>query len=305
MTKHYHSNGKLLISGEYVVLDGALSLALPTKFGQSLRILATKGKYIRWTGISHQGKIWFEAEIDINSLHISNSTDEKTAKTLANILSAAKKLNPEFLSNTAGIEVTTTLDFPQDWGLGSSSTLINNIASWAEVDAFQLLFDSFSGSGYDIACAQSNGALTYQLHKNHPTVTPVDFKSGFSNSLFFVHLNKKQNSREGIARYRDHTNTRKKEQAIKNISGITEAMLKTKSLSDFEKLINQHEDIIASIIGLPKVKDLHFSDFNGSIKSLGAWGGDFILATGERAYIHSYFMGKGYNTILSYHEMIL
>ena len=30
-----------------------------------------------------------------------------------------------------------------------------------------------------------------------------------------------------------------------------------------------------------KIDEL-FSDFNGSIKSLGAWGGDFILATGNQ-----------------------
>ena len=35
-TQTFYSNGKLLITGEYVVLDGAKALALPTKFGQSL-----------------------------------------------------------------------------------------------------------------------------------------------------------------------------------------------------------------------------------------------------------------------------
>jgi len=30
----FYSNGKLLITGEYLVLDGAKALALPTKYGQ-------------------------------------------------------------------------------------------------------------------------------------------------------------------------------------------------------------------------------------------------------------------------------
>ena len=34
-----------------------------------------------------------------------------------------------------GFKVTTKLDFPKNWGLGTSSTLINNIAQWAQVDA--------------------------------------------------------------------------------------------------------------------------------------------------------------------------
>ncbi|MEQ3661167.1 MAG: GHMP kinase, partial [Flavobacterium sp.] len=38
MKQTYYSNGKLLLTGEYVVLDGAKALAVPTKFGQSLSI---------------------------------------------------------------------------------------------------------------------------------------------------------------------------------------------------------------------------------------------------------------------------
>ena len=34
----FYSNGKLLITGEYFVLNGALSLALPTVYGQHLEI---------------------------------------------------------------------------------------------------------------------------------------------------------------------------------------------------------------------------------------------------------------------------
>ena len=36
MKKEFYSNGKLLITGEYLVLDGAKAFALPTKFGQNL-----------------------------------------------------------------------------------------------------------------------------------------------------------------------------------------------------------------------------------------------------------------------------
>jgi hypothetical protein len=36
MKKKFYSNGKLLITGEYLVLDGAKAFALPTKKGQNL-----------------------------------------------------------------------------------------------------------------------------------------------------------------------------------------------------------------------------------------------------------------------------
>jgi len=34
----FYSHGKLLLTAEYVILDGAKALALPTKFGQEMEI---------------------------------------------------------------------------------------------------------------------------------------------------------------------------------------------------------------------------------------------------------------------------
>ena len=39
--QYFFGHGKILLSGEYLVLDGALSLALPTKVGQSLSVQYT------------------------------------------------------------------------------------------------------------------------------------------------------------------------------------------------------------------------------------------------------------------------
>ncbi|MFT6748973.1 MAG: hypothetical protein ACJAQ1_000901, partial [Flavobacterium sp.] len=39
-------------------------------------------------------------------------------------------------------------------------------------------------------------------------------------------------------------------------------------------------------------------------KSLGAWGGDFVMIISENNP-KSYFKAKGYETILTYNEMIL
>ena len=78
-------------------------------------------------------------------------------------------------------------------------------------------------------------------------------------------------------------------------------------LDEFCYYIEVHENIVANVLNLPKVKDIYFSDFPGSIKSLGAWGGDFILvASDEDALtINKYFVDKAFPTILSYNEMIL
>jgi len=41
-----YSNGKLLLTGEYLVLEGATALAVPTKFGQDLKVEKIKEKSI-------------------------------------------------------------------------------------------------------------------------------------------------------------------------------------------------------------------------------------------------------------------
>ena len=81
-----------------------------------------------------------------------------------------------------------------------------------------------------------------------------------------------------------------------------ENMLKT-SLSDFEQLMNAHEEIISETINLPTIKKQLFSDYPNTIKSLGAWGGDFILASGDKNEM-DYFRKKGFETIIPFDEMI-
>ena len=38
----FYSNGKLLLTGEYLVIDGAKALAIPTQKGQSLSVKETE-----------------------------------------------------------------------------------------------------------------------------------------------------------------------------------------------------------------------------------------------------------------------
>lgn len=307
---HFYSNGKLLLTGEYLVLDGATSLAIPTKFGQDLIVEPIKEPQLIWGSFTSKGDCWFEAVFDLPKLRLANCTfnsdkegsAEFIAETLLEILEEARKMNPKFLDVTHGFVVKTALTFPRNWGLGTSSTLINSIASWAKVDAFKLLWNSFKGSGYDIACAQNNTPVFYQIKNKQPIVTKAIFNPSFKENLFFVHLNKKQDSKEGIAKFRESNINFDKE--IKRISEISEAFLQVQLIEDFNKLIVEHEQIISSIIKLTSVKERVFPDYFGEIKSLGAWGGDFVLVTGNKE-TPSYFLNKGFDTILTYSEMIL
>ncbi|AKA34633.1 GHMP kinase [Flagellimonas lutaonensis] len=295
-----YSHGKLLLTGEYAVLDGAKALAAPTKFGQYLRYKRASGPKVEWKSLDHRGHVWFEAIFDLGNFKIVSSSKADMAKVLQTILIEAKKLNMDFLVD-GGFEVETELTFPNDWGLGSSSTLINNIATWAKVDAHQLLQNTFGGSGYDIACAKAESAIVYQLVEGNPTTKEVGLDFPFSDMLFFVHLNQKQNSREAIASYR--TQKIDKHTLCKEVSRITEAILGVDSLQDFEGLLAEHEALLSKVLKMPPVKTRLFPDYFGEIKSLGAWGGDFVLATGNEK-TPEYFVSKGFETVITYKGMV-
>lgn len=300
MNNNFYSNGKLLLSGEYVVLDGAWALAFPTKFGQSLT-LKPGGKFIHWKSFDEQGNVWFEENFSTKTLRTS-AIGDAVPKSLSNLLQQARLLNPQFLEGEKGIEVETHLDFPRDWGLGSSSTLVNNIAQWAGVDPYQLLQKSFGGSGYDIAAAQNNGPILYRINEDgSPEVKKVEVNWDFTDSLFFIYLNQKQNSREGIKRY---SIQKKNEKAITRVSEMSRHLINCQTLSDFEDIITTHEQVISSVIDLPSTKEQLFKEYPHAIKSLGAWGGDFILAVGDKAEM-DFFKDKGYHIIIPFKEMVL
>lgn len=304
----FYSNGKLLLTAEYAVLDGAIALALPTKFGQGLTVKKTTAPNLVWNSFDENKTIWFKAEFDIQNLEIIKpDTDLQTTKTLQKILKEAVKLNTKknksgFLSTNNGIQISTNLTFPKNWGLGTSSTLINNIAKWAKIDAFELLNNSFGGSGYDIACAESNSPILYHLENTQPIIKSVDFNPPFKDKLYFVHLNTKQNSQEGIKKYRSLRSDMST--FTDEISKITNDFLNASDIISFESSMIEHENIIASTIKETPVQKSLFPDYFGQTKSLGAWGGDFILATGNEK-TPAYFKSKGFETVICYKDMIL
>jgi hypothetical protein len=73
------------------------------------------------------------------------------------------------------------------------------------------------------------------------------------------------------------------------------------------EILSSHEKIISSVIGIEPVQKRLFPDFDGSIKSLGAWGGDFIMAvsSSDRNYIKKYFNSKKLNIIFGYDEIAI
>lgn len=292
---HFFAHGKLLLTGEYAVLDGALAIALPTQYGQEMHITPSEREGIFFRSLTQKGIPWYEGQLFVGDTN-------PITQTLERILSQAQRMQPNFLTGQS-VHVETRLDFPREWGLGSSSTLISMIAQWAEVDPYELLWNSFGGSGYDIACARASSPILYQLTEGKAKVYPIYYNPPFATSLFFVYLNKKQNSREGIALYQGLKKNKKP--LVTQLSQLTEEIYRIHSLESFSELLSEHEAVLSSYLRLPTVKDSLFKDFSGTIKSLGAWGGDFVLAIGEESYIKEYFISKGMQTILPFAQMIL
>ncbi len=319
----YQAHGKFLLTGEYLVLKGALALATPLKFGQSLTVKTVSEPFLHWDAYKPDGP-WFSVTLNPKNLDIIDCDDQPKAEKLRQILRAIKHLNPNAFEGKS-LKFTTRLDFDPNWGLGSSSTLIANLARWAEVDPYELLKLTFGGSGYDIACATAEGPIYFQLSSTEsalrqaqgpkvvkpvetptPMVEPIDFNPPFSDHLYFIYQGQKQSSSKEVKAFLEKTNPIDLQKDIESVSEISRAAPKCETLDEFAMLMQCHERIITRCIGQEPVQK-RFPDFEGVLKSLGAWGGDFILAATDwtEDQVKDYFKRKGLEVIFGYKEMVL
>jgi mevalonate kinase len=314
----FQAHGKFLLTGEYLVLKGALALAMPLKFGQTLSVETCHSTSLQWDAHQPDGP-WFSVTLNPENLEIIDCNDQPKAEKLSQILKAVKQLNPATVKD--GLHFETRLDFDPNWGLGSSSTLIANLARWAKVNPYELLKLTFGGSGYDIACATTEGPIYYQLasldcfvprndakrqSETTQKVEPIDFNPPFADHLFFVYQGQKQSSSKEIKAFLKKTNPIDLQKDLEAVSEISRAVPKCQSLDEFAMLMQCHERIIARCIGQEPVQK-RFPDFEGVLKSLGAWGGDFILAATEwpESQVKEYFKRKGLDVVFGYKEMVI
>lgn len=305
--QYFYGHGKLLLSGEYFVLDGAEALALPTTVGQSMRV-KYRSSYqptLNWRSVDHTGKAWFESDYEFWHFKPIRAQDNQTQAFVRDVLLAVRMQNPHFLRDDMDVSVETKIEFPLEWGLGSSSTFIYNVAQWAYVSPFELLKKSIGGSGYDIACAQAMGPIRFQLKDGKPQWEASSFDPSFKDQIFFLYLGQKQNSEEEVKKF-SAQKIEGRESIARQVSELTQEMIKCDHLGTFNKIIAEHEDIVSRALSYEKVKTKHFSDYWGQVKSLGAWGGDFALVTSDRTpdETRTYFAEKGFSTLLPYNELI-
>lgn len=312
--KTFRANGKFLLTGEYLVLQGVTALALPLKYGQTLEVktLELANNMIHWDAFTPKG-LWFSAMLDKHDFSIRACDDLPKAERLQQIFKAIKSLNANILQEKNDYAFTTRLEFDTEWGLGSSSTLISILSQWANVNTYKILDMTMGGSGYDIACATASKPLTYRLENGNPVVHEIDFRPAFAENLYFVYQGHKQSSGREVKSFKERAKTHDFSKEIAEISKITEEIINLtsscddahKSFERFCQLIDNHENIISHCIGQEPLGK-HFADFPGTVKSLGAWGGDFFLAASNlpEKEIKSYFQKQGLDIVIRYNDIV-
>lgn len=281
-----------MLFGEYVVLNGSKCLAFPLKFGQTLAL--EPAEELLWESFAKEER-WFHVRLN-SDLEIIETNLQDVALILRDLLRIIQQERPELDFQQ---HFKAVANFNLGWGLGSSSTLISLLSQWSGVSTEILLKASFGGSGYDVACATAKQPIVYV---KGGTTEQVSLSPAITEKMLFVYLGNKQNSREEIKRYEKAEVTAAH---VEEMNTLIQKALETSDIEVFEEQLNKSEALIAPIIGHEKLKDRLFADYLHSIKSLGAWGGDFFLATvRDMEAAKTYFRNKGYTTLFPYNELI-
>jgi mevalonate kinase len=295
---NYRANGKFLLTGEYAITQGAKGLAVPTRFGQTLNYKPNnEDRSIKWIALDSSGNEWFKLEIDL-TLSVYESTDQGIAEVLLPQLKIVKTITS--LLDTPCI-ITTSLEFAREWGLGSSSTLASLLAQLSGANAMAEFRQMHKGSGYDIACATNDGPIIYHLDQGNPVVQKTTLPFEFLHDIGFIYTGHKQLTSESLKLVQSNPFSANQ---IEEINALTAAFVEAKTILELEKVIDEHENLISSHLGLEKIKDQIFEGYPGSIKSLGGWGGDFVLVT-RLAANKKLLRNLGFKTIFPFKTMVL
>lgn len=286
------ANGKLLLTSEYFVLDGAEALAVPTKFGQ--KMVVSDAEIFSWTSYNNKNEIWLKDSVS-NSKFKTESLNQ-----LFNFL------NTENVELIDTFHFDTYLDFPNEWGLGSSSTFVALISDFYNVNPYKLNKELFKGSGYDIACAFAKKPILFsKQYEFQPHIQEVEISESVKPYLYFLYLGKKQNSREGIEHYRSIKND--KNTTIERLNNLTSEIVKSSDYMEWIRLMSDHEELISSTLKLDKISNAMLNGLPYFTKSLGSWGGDFVLLISdeEEKTIRKNIEKIGLNTLFNYNDLIL
>jgi len=270
--KEFYAHGKLLLTGEYAITQGATGLAVPTTLGQKMYVRSFDSPNIHWQAYTVQGDCWLDVLLS-SQLEIVKTDQPKEAQHLVKQLQIVAANSNKL---TGGLHFETHLEFDRSWGLGSSSTFTSLLAQFANLDPLDFFHEAHGGSGYDLACASAAGPILYRIEKGSAEATPVGWSADFGDDLAFVFSGKKQLTSESLALVQKQPFN---PQQIEEINALTSAFINASTMERIESVMREHEQLIGGHLGLLPVSEHLFKGYNGAVKSLGGWGGDFVLVT--------------------------
>jgi mevalonate kinase len=297
--RSFFAHGKLLLTSEYVVLDGVPGLAVPTVLGQRLEATEEVGSSIlHWSAVDSDGRVWLDGLLERTPGGWKASDD--ALEPVAQLLNATEKIGQRTLP---GGQIRTQLEFPSNYGWGSSSTLISLVAQWQGIDVLALHFATQNGSGYDAVCATASGPLWYrktadqtaEWHSTSLAHWPHD-------SLYLVHLGHKQQSAADVVRYRSLTPSLSD---LKGIEKAARALFEATTFDTWGHAAREHETRMAALLGRTPVSEGALQGYPHACKSLGAWGGDFVLVQVADGSDLQWFKDQGFSTAVPWKTSVV
>lgn len=261
-----------MLTGEYSVLRGVPALAVPTRAGQRLEFTPSVeiADGLLWQAYDTIGQLWLEATFDAE-LNLEKSWPSGNADLLARLLSYAFGQAAHF-PIPAGV-VRTHLEFDARWGWGSSSSLVALIAHWSGCPLMELYRAAFRGSGYDAAVGYTGKPLVYRLDPEGAAHWQEFALPEFWRETYLLYRGQKQDSQREVARFAQKESP---EALLSELRALSLACLQASTLTELCELLQQHEKLTGALLDRRPVQEELFPDFPGVIKSLGAWGGDYL-----------------------------
>lgn len=261
---------------------GVEALALPVRAGQWQHVWEMPAKGVSklvWQSKDADGGVWFECRVDTDIMHVSETTSETYSDTLLRLLFCIKEQKPELFLHK-NIRIETECEFNRSFGLGSSSTLVCNLAKWSGVNAHLLQERAFGGSGYDVAVGNLGRPLVYWLENNEPNWSSWQLPPDFTHDWYLAFPGEKQNSRDSLAGVKAQLDKISSDVALlQQMNACIQAIKSPRSLPMLEAMLEMWQALLSQRLDLPRpYETLGLWPVKGGLcKYLGAWGGDVLL----------------------------
>ena len=121
-------------------------------------------------------------------------------------------------------------------------------------------------------------------------------------NTYFTYLGKKQQSSKEVDSFLDNSDF--SDIDILSVSQLSTDICKADSPAELISLVNEHEYILSTILKREPLAR-RFQSFPGTVKSLGAWGGDFAMfvSASEPEVVVNHLHGLGFVNVFPYTDL--